>query len=400
MMIIGLFIVPISIGLIIKANDFKTSSKQRKIISLLFLLISVLFIFITFLVNKEPFQFEIIDGFDYFIYSLIIFMFTPFLWINLFFHGKFFFDHLRIRKNSKIKDKYRYKYYRDDLNKISPSIVMFTSFFKLDIKKAITSSILKLKLTKNIVEDKGKFKIEDSKKLLDSEEMVLSLLDKKEFDEKKYEEKVLEESINLGYIKKHRGNMFIKLVKLILTIAIPVTLIILSINFDSYVFGNYKTYYKDGNRYVLVEDDIGDIYYGHVDNIDDYYHGYVEELHQEFYDKSLISASKLSDPYIRKAMTMHTLDGIFFIVATMTALIGLYSFIDQLRYINKSYRRTIAGTELLNHAYALKNFLKDFSDIKHRKEEELVLWEYYLVYATALGVNVDINDKLINKYVN
>ena len=33
------------------------------------------------------------------------------------------------------------------------------------------------------------------------------------------------------------------------------------------------------------------------------------------------------------------------------------------------------------------------------KEKKLVLWEYYLVYAVALGVNVDFQDELIEKYV-
>ena len=54
---------------------------------------------------------------------------------------------------------------------------------------------------------------------------------------------------------------------------------------------------------------------------------------------------------------------------------------------------------MLNKAYALKNYLKDYSLIKDRTEEELVLWEYYLVYAVVLGVNVKIEDKIIEKYV-
>ena len=41
---------------------------------------------------------------------------------------------------------------------------------------------------------------------------------------------------------------------------------------------------------------------------------------------------------------------------------------------------------------AKKNIIK-------KSQEELVLWEYYLIYAVALGVNVKIEDKIIEKYV-
>ena len=37
--------------------------------------------------------------------------------------------------------------------------------------------------------------------------------------------------------------------------------------------------------------------------------------------------------------------------------------------------------------------------MKNRTENELVLWEYYLVYAVVLDVNVKIKDKIIEKYV-
>lgn len=74
--------------------------------------------------------------------------------------------------------------------------------------------------------------------------------------------------------------------------------------------------------------------------------------------------------------------------------------IEQIIYFNKSYIRTIKGNELLNKAYALKNYLKDYSLIKNRTEEELILWEYYLVYAVILDVNVKIEDEIIKKYLH
>ena len=43
--------------------------------------------------------------------------------------------------------------------------------------------------------------------------------------------------------------------------------------------------------------------------------------------------------------------------------------------------------------------LKDYSLIKDKTEDELILWEYYLIYAVALDVNVKIKDQIIEKYI-
>lgn len=83
----------------------------------------------------------------------------------------------------------------------------------------------------------------------------------------------------------------------------------------------------------------------------------------------------------------------------VSVLIAIYTVIEQIININKNYRRTIKGKKLLNKAYALKNYLKQYSLIKTRTEKELVLWEYYLVYAVLLDVNVNLEDKIIEKYV-
>nr|MCR5787541.1 DUF2207 domain-containing protein [Bacilli bacterium] len=147
------------------------------------------------------------------------------------------------------------------------------------------------------------------------------------------------------------------------------------------------------------EDDIGDIHFDKPSNYEDYYHGYIKESNTFFYDKSLITTSKFSDPDVRKTMTMQYLDAAYFTTTFILDIMCIYFLIEQLRYIKKNYKRTANGIDLINKSYALKNFLKDFSDIKNRKEEELILWEYYLVYAVALGVNEKINDKLINKYI-
>lgn len=401
MLLIGILIVPFSIMIISLIRNFKTSTKKRIMYNLLLFLISMIFIITTFLVNMDPFKFEIKTSEDYLIYVAIIFMFTPFLWIHLYQHLSYIFRSLRVKKNSKIKDKNQFKYYRDDLDKLSPGLLMFIRNFEIDMKKAISSSILKLKLTKNIKEEKGKLKISDKNdSLINSEKMVLKLVSNDDFDERKYVEEIKNEAIKYGYLKKSFKSIFFKIPLIFLTIIIPIITLVISIKFDNYVFSKYKFYLKDGERYLLVSDEIGDIHFDHPKNINDYYHGYIKEEKRIFYDKSLINTKKTNYPEVKKAITLHTLDLIGFCLTMVIIFVSIYKLIEQLLYINKSYIRTQKGTDVLNKSYALKNFLEDFSDIKSKKEEEIILWEYYLLYATVLGINVSINDKLIKKYVN
>ena len=117
------------------------------------------------------------------------------------------------------------------------------------------------------------------------------------------------------------------------------------------------------------------------------------------YNYSMIRSNAFEYSVVRKAVLLNILVPVSILVCIVSSFVVLYIIIDLLININKKYRRTLKGKELLNKAYALKNFLKDFSLIKNKKEEELVLWEYYLIYASILGVNVKINDEVINKYV-
>lgn len=400
MLIIGLFLIIPSVLLLIKIKDYRSSSKLKIKLNILTLLMSILFIIIVFMVNMDPFKFEIQTKEDYLIYSALIFLFSPFLWINAYIHLSQVFRGLRFKKNAKVKDKNTFKYYRDDLNKVSPSTLMFVRNFELDIKKAVSSTILKLKLTKNINESKGNFSISNNENTTCSEKLILDLISRNKFDEKEYENEVAQETINFGFIKKHPKNILIKILRILLVITIPVIVTISSVKLDNYVFTKYKFYVKDGNRYLLVEDDIGDIHFDKPANFDDYYNGYIKEEGRYFYDKSLINTKKLNYPEVRKAMIYHTADLLLTLLAFSIIFISIYKLIEELKYINKNYKRTVSGNDLLTKSYALKNFLTDFSYIKSRKEEELILWEYYLVYATVLGINVDINDKLIQKYIN
>ena len=57
----------------------------------------------------------------------------------------------------------------------------------------------------------------------------------------------------------------------------------------------------------------------------------------------------------------------------------------------------IGGALVIN---VKKIYLSKYSLIKNRTEKELILWEYYLIYAVVLNVNVKIKDEIIEKYVS
>lgn len=59
----------------------------------------------------------------------------------------------------------------------------------------------------------------------------------------------------------------------------------------------------------------------------------------------------------------------------------------------------VAGCERHNERKK-EAYKSNHSLIKNRTEKELILWEYYLIYAVVLNVNVKIKDEIIEKYVS
>lgn len=404
MIFVGLILILPIILIIVKALDIKTSKKNKILLDLLLFLISVIFIVITFLFPSEPFTFNIIEPLDYVLYSALIYLFTPFMWIITFYYSRGILRKLKVRKNSKLKGSI--EYYRDDLDKISPNTILFTSTYDVDYKKSVASTILKLKISGYIKESRKKYIVtdKDTSQLLNSEKMLLNLIKTGDLDKSSYK-KEIEKECN-KYVKKN-SNILFTLIKIILVIIINISMYVASINLDNYVFENFHimTEVDDNKRYIDLENeedvenlyyqvdekDYGKVYYGEMFNYSD--------GRKMSYNYGKVKTSALNYSVVRKAILLNISVPLSILVCIISSFVTLYIVIDLLININKKYRRTLKGKELLNKAYGLKNFLKDFSLIKNRTEEELILWEYYLVYASALGVNVKINDEVINKYI-
>lgn len=232
--------------------------------------------------------------------------------------------------------------------------------------------------------------------------MVLNSIKNNILDEKTYRKTIEKEAVNLKYIRKNNGGKALRIIKMLTTVCIPIILIICSIRFDEYVFKNYEIYVLDDIRYLKIdnEEEIENLYYNEIKNKDDYYHTYWEEEDYWSYNYSLIRADKFEYSVVRKKIILDILDPLFLLTSIISIFVAIFKLIEQIIYFNKNYTRTIKGNELLNKAYALKNYLKDYSLIKNRTEEEIVLWEDYLIYAIILDVNVKVKDEIIEKYSN
>lgn len=81
--------------------------------------------------------------------------------------------------------------------------------------------------------------------------------------------------------------------------------------------------------------------------------------------------------------------GIVIIISIIKYLKFYYSVKEEAyyQYKSRSYKRTEEG-ELLNQKIeGLKNYLKDFSLLTEKEQQELVLWEEYLIYSVLFNTN-------------
>ena len=262
-----------------------------------------------------------------------------------------------------------------------------------------------MKLTGYIEEKDGSYVYtnKDESELLESEKMVLGLIRSNKFDKSEYEKVIEKECLKHKYIVKNRGGISRRFIKIIFSLSIPVIVFAISLWLDEYVFDNYHVWPEDdGHAYIQLKNmtDI-ELLEKQVKDENDYRHSTININGKEetFYSYDIIRADKLQYGVVRKAFFLHMFGSFLVGFEVIFVLIGLYLATQQIIYIKKGYRVTIKGKDILNKAYALKNYLKNYSLINNRTEKEIVLWEYYLVYAVILDVNIKIEDEVIDRYV-
>lgn len=407
MLLIGLLLLIPTILLIVAYNNLKTKRNKKIIINISLILMSIIYMFFALIINQEPFAFEINNIFDYFIKAAVIYVFSPFLWIITVFFFKRMFKVLFINKKARINNDKEFKYYRDKLDKISPNLILFTSKHNVDIRKSVSSTILKLKVSGYLVESRKKLKQTDKdiSDLSESEKIIIDLINGKPFNETTYKKVIEKEAVYKKYVTHNKYGVAGRVIKIILLIALCTVFFKQSMKLDKYVSFNYHIVNVVDNNiaYVRFRDhsDIAEIK-EMVKDESHFYHKRVSIFGNDIRipEKTLVEAKRLEYPLVRKAVLLNVLVLLSIIFCIMWAVFTTYMVIIELIHLKKNYRTTIKGKNLLTNVYALKNFLEDFSIIKKRKEiDEVKLWDYYLIYAVALGLNEEIEDKVIEKYL-
>lgn len=406
---VGLFLLPVVGFVIYKSNQFTVNKRTRVLLNALLVFISLSYIAFCLIVNQEPFDFGIDYSLTYMIFrgefiasAAVIFLFTPFMWVVLIHFVRQIFLSLRVRANAVIKRDDEYIYYRDDLDRISPGIIMFLSALEVDIRKSISATILKLKLSGYINEKEGDYVFSGKEEscLSESERMVLNLVRYQQFDQNSYRKSVEKEAVKQKYLAKNPKGIPLRILKIVLAVCSPFLVLAFSIWLDNYVFDHYNVYPdRDGDVYIILENehDIERLA-GEIEDMNDYYHSSMADGYIS-YNYGWIRAERLKYSVVRKALYLNIFNSLFIFFTCGSFLAALYFVAEQVMYMKRTYRRTVKGKILLNKAYALKNYLKEYSLMKYRGEQELILWEYYLVYAVALGVNEKIEDEVMEKYI-
>lgn len=389
----------------------KKDTKKQNITISIFL---ILYIFLNYFIWSIPFiEYNLdMDTFAKALFYTLLLFVSPFFWISsLYFINKLFLK-VRINKNMKIDIENEYICYRDNLSSFSPSIVSFILHFNTNPHRDISATLLKLRLQGFIVENKGVLYTSNKSctNLLKSEKMILNAIKTKCFDKNKYIELVKDEAINLNFVKNYTGNKFKRFLNLFSTLLFPVVIIstmIICVFFackvldEKYPLINYK-----GICYVQVNKDTYDEF-GIPPSTESSTDDALGRLKYRFEllenDVRLNINNKY---YIREEWILPNADfylsltlGIGIILGLFTIFFTFQIFFSKIKNFNSNYSRTKLGYELVNKAYGLKNYLTEYSLLKEHNEEQLILWQYYLVYSVALDVNVKIENSIIEKFV-
>lgn len=81
-----------------------------------------------------------------------------------------------------------------------------------------------------------------------------------------------------------------------------------------------------------------------------------------------------------------------FLEKTYYVVIGILAFLIFITIKQKEkecYVPTKEGKNIIRKIKSFENYMKDFSRLKDRKLEEVVLWKEYIAYAIALGINLN-----------
>ena len=112
-----------------------------------------------------------------------------------------------------------------------------------------------------------------------------------------------------------------------------------------------------------------------------------KKLGSEAFQKAIVG--------IAVAMGLLLSIGLFF----LCLIIPLLVFVGTISsgFTKAHFKRTTLGNQMTEYIYGMKNFIHDFSNLSEATQNELVLWDDYLVYAVVLEENQQIVNDIIKR---
>lgn len=269
------------------------------------------------------------------------------------------------RKNKKYTSREKIIYYRDKLNKVSPTTISLMQNLKVEEEKDLTATIMKLQLNKNIAIENGVINIlsDDESNLLPNEKQVFNMLSKEKMNKHELEiwkNIAIDEAREQGFLKEKSSAFNIKIKKFLLIILL--ILFFLGLKYFLNTFLSFEDEIKNAN---IPEE---------VSSIDEFVK--LEDFDTIFY------------------VSMHAIAVVFCFVGIISWPIFYIIYISKLK--KNSLKRTIKGEYLTDVILGMKRFIHDFSLLSESDKQDIILWDDFLIYAIVLEENEKIVDEILD----
>ena len=371
-------------------NKIKTkkvkSKKEKK-----WIICDVIFLIICFIItmhnssNKDiELVIEALKGNNIFVVLYIIYLFIMSFVFEVFFKCFWLiviYLAVRISRMKVIKENNKYEvidnieYYRDRFKRITPAEISMISDLEIETKKDISATILDMYQRQILDFEENNIIIKDETKAnRDSEKELLEMIKENNFtmsSTEHWKKTCIEEAKKDGYIlekkKDSKGPNFSKNTK---TVNVAAKIFIISMLI--------------GVVYVMLPQSQSTL--NKLNNMGS------TDVSNDIIIKNLIDASPL---IITESFTIYSL--------LILILTPFYRWVRKIFYktieVDDRYERTKEGNRLAEQIIGIKNYLHDFSNLKEKEKESIVLWEDFLIYAVVLEEN-ELVRKDIYQYKN
>lgn len=267
-------------------------------------------------------------------------------------------------------------YYREKLTGMSPVLISLLTDLKVERRKDITATLLKLQLEKYITIENGTISVNNvaTDKLSNSDRLLLNQLKRHPHlseaalaDFGDWEQEALREAESSKFFqqkKKRNHNKWRN------AGCLP-WLLSLGVLFICYLNEDFQYVSKLFNQ---VED--------------------LSAVESNEYFMQMIS----TDSHFLLGVLWCVIGGIavfFFLWYPLSAMIR--GFIQTSAENKIKIQRTQLGMEWTEYIYGLKNFIHDFSNLSEANKDQLVLWDDFLIYAILLEENTQILNEIFKR---